>query len=426
MEQADPGGALFEHASRLFDTQVATPFPSNGTRHEERFLTIAMATYDDYDGVYFSAQAIRLYHPEITADSEILVLDNHPGSLCSAALKKLESQIPGYRYVPYGNSHGTAVRDLLLREAHGSFVLVMDGHVLFSPGSLARLVSFLQEHPGSRDLYQGPMLWDDLGGRSTHFQPVWSAGMFGVWGNDERAADPLAPPFEIPMQGLGVFVCRREAWPGLNPRMSGFGGEEGYLHEKIRRQGGVVWCLPFLRWLHRFERPQGVPYAPSWKDRVRNYLIAYDELGLDPAPVVAHFEQFLGAEQARPLIEAARREIAGPYHAFDAVYSIAADGEGERWAALDLAARMRFTPAPDTPFNPEIGRVLAHRAILAEAKWQGLGRILVFERQGDASVVYEREAFDRLLAEIPCRPSAVALWLRKGASLEAAAGRRRR
>ena len=25
-----------------------------------------MATYDDYDGVYFSVQAIRLYHPEVT------------------------------------------------------------------------------------------------------------------------------------------------------------------------------------------------------------------------------------------------------------------------------------------------------------------------------------------------------------------------
>jgi hypothetical protein len=26
-------------------------------------LSIGMATYDDYDGVYFSVQAIRLYHP---------------------------------------------------------------------------------------------------------------------------------------------------------------------------------------------------------------------------------------------------------------------------------------------------------------------------------------------------------------------------
>ena len=37
-------------------------------------LTIGMATYDDYDGVYFTLQAIRLYHPEILHDVEFLVV----------------------------------------------------------------------------------------------------------------------------------------------------------------------------------------------------------------------------------------------------------------------------------------------------------------------------------------------------------------
>lgn len=33
-------------------------------------LAIGMATYDDYDGVYFSVMALRLYHPEIGGDSK--------------------------------------------------------------------------------------------------------------------------------------------------------------------------------------------------------------------------------------------------------------------------------------------------------------------------------------------------------------------
>ena len=37
-------------------------------------LTIGMATYDDYDGVYFSIQAIRMYHPEILKDIEFINL----------------------------------------------------------------------------------------------------------------------------------------------------------------------------------------------------------------------------------------------------------------------------------------------------------------------------------------------------------------
>ena len=40
-------------------------------------LTIGMATYDDYDGVFFSVQAIRMYHPEITDQIELLVIDEY-------------------------------------------------------------------------------------------------------------------------------------------------------------------------------------------------------------------------------------------------------------------------------------------------------------------------------------------------------------
>jgi hypothetical protein len=61
-------------------------------------LSIGMATYDDYDGVYFTVMALRLYHPEIAADSEIIVVDNHPDGPCAPALKALESWVPGYLF----------------------------------------------------------------------------------------------------------------------------------------------------------------------------------------------------------------------------------------------------------------------------------------------------------------------------------------
>ena len=43
-------------------------------------LTIGMATYDDYDGVFFSLQALRLYQLEGIAeeDVEFIVIDNNP------------------------------------------------------------------------------------------------------------------------------------------------------------------------------------------------------------------------------------------------------------------------------------------------------------------------------------------------------------
>lgn len=119
LEQAGPSSPLFSGAARLLDGHLLadrSSIPKPTPPGPGRFLTIGMATYDDYDGVYFSVQAIRIYHPEITAQTEILVIDNHPEGPCAAALKQLETHVEGYRYVPYTSHRGTAVRDLLFRK----------------------------------------------------------------------------------------------------------------------------------------------------------------------------------------------------------------------------------------------------------------------------------------------------------------------
>ena len=276
-------------------TPEATP------RKGRRKLTIGMATFDDYDGTYFSLQAIRLYHPEILDDVELLVIDNNPRGRCGEPLKALENAIPNYRYVPANGMSGTAIRDSVFEEASGDFVLCMDCHVLIAPGALQRLIAYCDANPASNDLLQGPLVHDDLANITTHMRPEWRAGMYGIWSKTSLALDIDAPPFEISMQGLGVFACRREAWPGFNPLFRGFGGEEGYIHEKFRRRGGRVLCLPYLRWMHRFNRPMGVPYPNRWEDRVRNYFIGFRELGWN-APIAAHFKTVVTGEAGERLV----------------------------------------------------------------------------------------------------------------------------
>jgi hypothetical protein len=83
----------------------------------------------------------------------------------------------------------------------------------------------------------------------------------------------------------------------------GFGGEEGYIHEKMRQHGGRVLCLPWLRWGHRFGRANGVPYRVSVEDKLRNYLLGYDELGLDLTPVLEHFAEHVPAERVIAVAE---------------------------------------------------------------------------------------------------------------------------
>jgi len=273
-------------------------------------MTIGMATYDDYDGVYFSLQALRLYHPDVVDDAELIVVDNNPGGKCAEALKKLEGYIPNYRYIAQTSTQGTAVpRQRVFSEASGAFVLCMDCHVLLLPGALRALLDYLDANPATRDLVQGPLLADDLRKACTHLAPVWRGGMFGTWESDERGNDPAGAPFEIPMQGLGLFACRMDAWPGFNSCFRGFGGEEGYIHEKFRQAGGRTLCLPALRWIHRFDRPLGIPYRNVWEDRIWNYLLGFTELGLDTSELEAHFAEFLGPSKAQAIIRDLKRQL---------------------------------------------------------------------------------------------------------------------
>ena len=177
------------------------------------------------------------------------------------------------------------------------------------PGAVRRLIDYFDANPQSPDLIQGPMIHDDLIKIASHLDPTWRAGMFGTWATDPAAADPEGEPFEIRMHGLGLFACRRTAWPGFNPLFRGFGGEEGYIHEKFRRKGGRVLCLPFLRWMHRFERPLGIPYPNTWEDRLHNYLVGFGELGLPTDALEAHFAELLGEEVAARILRQVRGEI---------------------------------------------------------------------------------------------------------------------
>jgi len=384
--------------------------PASYNGASRKTLTIGMATYDDYDGVYFSVMAIRLYHPEVTADTEIVVVDNHPDGPCAAALKELESWVPGYRYIAFDRVRGTAARDVVFREANAEFVLCMDSHVLFAPGALRQLLDYLRANPHTPDMLQGPLVYDDLRTLSTHMDRTWSSGMYGVWATDNRAQDPEAPPFEITMQGLGVFACRKSAWPGFNPRLKGFGGEEGYIQEKFRRAGGRTLCLPFLRWVHRFGRPNGVPYENTWEDRIRNYCIIADELGIDTAPALDHFRAHLGHQVAARILDGVANELRSPFHFFDAIYCINLPEETGRWQDatrrfdwLGISHRVRRFAAVRTQPNHHIGCGLSHRAVVAEAKRQGLANVLVFEDD----VLFTSDAISGLetaLCELRGRP----------------------
>ncbi len=181
----------------------------------------------------------------------------------------------------------------------------------------------------------------------------------------------------------------------------------------------------------------------------------------------------------QPLTVRARAtDAANPFSFFEAIYCINLDRQQDRWKdaskrfrTVGIAHRVRRFAAVETPFSHHIGCALSHRTILAEARAQGLRNVLVFEddvlfspnaiaelranvdeltgrswsllylgghrwgrtfdkapgcqhlEEGNRltcthAIAYHESIFERILADIPATPSAVALWLREHAGID--------
>jgi hypothetical protein len=242
-----------------------------------KLLTIGMATYDDFDGVFFTIQALRMYHLQDLKDQvEFVIVDNNPESKHGKEVKNFAGWCDA-KYIPFTAKTSTSTRNEIFKHASGKYTVCLDCHVMIEPGGIKALLDYYAKDPETKDLVQGPLWYDDLRSVSTHFDPVWRDIMYGIWATDKSAYDK-GEPFEIPMMGLGLFSCRTAAWPGFNENFRGFGAEEGYIHEKIRRLGGKCICLPSLRWNHRFQRPAGAPYPNVVEDRIWNYFVGWLEI----------------------------------------------------------------------------------------------------------------------------------------------------
>jgi hypothetical protein len=277
-------------------------------------LSIGMATFDDHDGVYFTIQALRMYHPICSTDDvEFVVIDNNPNSNHGLTVKNFTNGWINGKYIPYSNKKSTSIRNEVFRNARGEYTLCVDCHVMIESGGITALMDYYVNNPDTNNLVQGPLWYDDLTNYSTHFDTVWRENMYGIWGtNGDAYKEGL--PFEIPMQGLGLFSCKTDKWLGFSDKFRGFGGEEGYIHEKFRQNGGKCVCLPNLKWMHRFNRPDGIKYPLDLNDRIWNYIIGGMELYKDEThpfmlSIKEHFKDKISDKLYNNYIELAKANI---------------------------------------------------------------------------------------------------------------------
>lgn len=289
---------------------------------------------------------------DLLRNIEFVIIENDQKSQHAEAVQNLSKNggMTPIRVINMDSVQGTsATRNKIIEEATGNFVMVMDCHVLLCPTVkvIEQLFTFMASHNTSDDLYCGPLVYDSMSNLSTHYNDTWGGQMWGQWGqawqcvceaynfsvtnNDgqcgyvslshqkkisacEYCDNPFPAtghsghegnlrkqgystiglgsyeaPFEVFAQGLGLFLTRKNAWLGFNEHAKGFGGEECVIHEKYRQAGRKTMCLPFLKWVHRFDRPAGVKYPLTIENKVRNYILGFTEVGLDMAPLRQHF-----------------------------------------------------------------------------------------------------------------------------------------
>jgi hypothetical protein len=379
-------------------------------------LTIGMAHFQDFDGVYFTIQDLRLHHGA-DANVQFLVVDNSPDSPHGGDVRNFLGSVPNAKYVPFKEAIGTsAPRDRVFREADGQTVICMDCHVLLVEGAIQFLRNWWGGQPeDSRDMLAGPLLYDNFSVLGTQFNDQWRAEMWGTWGTAwectcasqgvrpiDLGAAPLEftplelpenelcyrevlsqqvvtacprcggdlpalgwaaheahliregyrclahgdRPFEIPGMGLGFFSMRREAWVGFNAHARGFGGEELYVHAKVRAAGGRVWCHPKVAWIHRFGRPAGVPYPIGRYSKVRNYVLEFTELGRDLTPIREHWvdTQLLSEAEWDHLLADPVAHVTPPG-------GRVSGGCGQPRAAAAVSPRSPWPQPPDGPQN---------------------------------------------------------------------------
>ena len=267
-----------------------------------------MTVYDDYDGVFFTVQSLRLHHSAQPFD--LIVTDQNPGSGYGRLTKAFVEKIGGLYIPQFGAKGGPPQgRNAYFEAAKPGVILSVDCHVLFDHGSIAWMMNWFIGREDSKDLVHGPMVYDELRNCSTHWEPGWQTNNFGSWGHDARGNNPKNPPFEIPFSGVGVMACNKHAWVGYNPDFIGFGGEEWYIHRKFRQNGGKIWCLPCLRWVHRFgEMPHSTYPREMWKC-IYNHLLGSIELSdmEDVKVQLKHWHASYPAELRQALAELSER-----------------------------------------------------------------------------------------------------------------------
>jgi glycosyltransferase involved in cell wall biosynthesis len=245
-------------------------------------LTVGFPTCHDYSGAVFTIQSLLINHRDLvdTGDLQILVVDNTPDEKYRLRLKEQIKNInnDNVRYIEHAEMKGPAdAKNQVFANSKTDWTICIDSHVLFPADVIPKVMKEIQSLFQS-DLYSGPMIMNN-GDHSTHMDEQWRGHAWGIWRQDQSVLNSRYP-VKVWGQGCGLLLCHTKNWLGFSEDFNGFGGEEGYIHEKYRLNNREFFILPYLRWWHRFGNPDVKHYNITLYSKVRNYVVSNLELGV--------------------------------------------------------------------------------------------------------------------------------------------------
>lgn len=253
----------------------------------DRKLTIGIYVYDDYDGVRYLIDSIRINNPEILSNIEFVIIDNCPDTTNSNALMEfLTTSVKNvaFNYVAYGRYPNHAYRFEAIELAKTPYVLVTESKTQFTPGSLKSLIDFFDSGMDEGRIITGPRIKDDFSDVMTHFKYEWNGEFYGVAEKDPRV-DSQVEPFEIEGILPGVFAIRKADWRKIS--RAAFASNGAYAEDvvlsmrKFLTLGKRPLCLPTFKWTCRMIKTNGKNIPDSVLNRFHNYATAFLQLGLN-------------------------------------------------------------------------------------------------------------------------------------------------
>lgn len=273
-------------------------------------FSLVMPCFDDFEGVEMTIQMARLMHHHRI--HEIVVVNNNPDK--NKRPKEERKNKTGHSentehicdkvgatYIEFTDVIGTAAaKNHAVMSATTDYVICTDSHNKFALGSFDALGEYYEKNPNASELIHGPCATDCLTSCFTHFTNGWGDDdVFGQWAFSKEKFE-AGEPFEIEAIGMGAFAIKKEYWQGWHPLLRGFGGEERFINLRHKRKGYKTICHPKFIWQHRWGRGNGVGYPYSGvKDRARNAIIGFLDLGLDIDRCKYHFTK----ERKNPISE---------------------------------------------------------------------------------------------------------------------------